>query len=185
MTARTHAEADVLHLGCGHDQPADVWNVDAVADVNPDQVVDIDDYPWPWPNNSFREVRAYHVLEHVGDIERSLREIKSVLKPGGVAIVRVPMGNDAVADPDHSWGNGNPWTWRTPLFYTGERHWDVDVGLSVADRTVDVWPLYHTATMRGLVGAYWNAKLAAFGPGEWAFELTPMSGEFEVRFINE
>lgn len=182
MSNHTMRNADVLHLGCGDDYHDDAWNVDVVPSVNPDQVVNIDEYPWPWPDASFREIRASHVFEHLSDMEAALRESARVLEFGGRLTLRLPMGNDALADPDHTWGGVHPWTWRTPLFYTGARHWDVDVGLRVETRAVDVWPLYGSRWRRLLTNALWHYRLTTTGPGEWCFELTPMSGEFTVVF---
>ncbi len=43
------------------------------------------------PNDSFDFVIANHVLEHVGDDARALREIFRVLRPGGRAILQTPF----------------------------------------------------------------------------------------------
>lgn len=174
---------NVLHLGCGEDYHEDAWNVDAVPNVDPDEVYNLNELPWPWDGESWDAIRAYHVFEHLDDIEAALREAARLLRPNGKLVLKLPMGNDAVADPDHTWGKGNPWTWRTPLFYTGERHWDVDVGLDVYNRQVDIWPLHATQPERVFWKGVWTAKLWGFGPGEWAFSLPQMSGEFRVVFL--
>ncbi len=55
-----------LNLGCGYDK-RDGWvNVDSVAACAPDQVVDLERLPWPWPDNVVDEVLMKHVLEHLG-----------------------------------------------------------------------------------------------------------------------
>jgi Methyltransferase domain len=45
----------------------------------------------PHPDGSFGAVIASHVLEHVPDDRRAMREIRRVLAPGGWAIVQVPI----------------------------------------------------------------------------------------------
>lgn len=42
------------------------------------------------PDNAFNAVTMWHVLEHVPDIEQHIKELKRILKPGGVIIVAVP-----------------------------------------------------------------------------------------------
>lgn len=45
----------------------------------------------PFPTASFDVVYASHVLEHIQDDRLALREIHRVLRPGGLAIVPVPI----------------------------------------------------------------------------------------------
>jgi len=177
-------DADILHLGCGEDYHQDAWNVDAVPDVNPDEVYNLEELPWPWPDNEFAVIRAYHLFEHLSDIEAALREAHRILTPGGRLKVKVPIGIDAIADPDHEWGGGNPWTWRTPLFYTGERHWDTDVGMDVRHRDVRLWSHSPSRLTQAADRFMIDAKMFRHGPGEWCFGLPNTSGEFTVVFRN-
>lgn len=54
---------------------------------------DLNSYPWPWDNNSIDEIKMWHVLEHLQDINAVLYEVHRVLKPGGVFWGQVPYGN--------------------------------------------------------------------------------------------
>jgi hypothetical protein len=55
-----------VNLGCGF-RKLDGWlNVDAAVACSPDQVLDLEQFPWPWPDNSVTEVLMVHVLEHLG-----------------------------------------------------------------------------------------------------------------------
>lgn len=49
-----------------------------------------------FPDGYFDIVVCYHVLEHIKEDEKALREIYRVLKPGGFAIVQVPMRKDSL-----------------------------------------------------------------------------------------
>ncbi len=44
-----------------------------------------------FPDASFDVILCNHVLEHVGDDRRAMRELYRVLRPGGWAILQVPM----------------------------------------------------------------------------------------------
>jgi ADP-heptose:LPS heptosyltransferase len=55
-----------LNLGCGGKKFPGWINVDKLPICKPDQVVDLERFPWPWPDNSVDEVRMYYVLEHLG-----------------------------------------------------------------------------------------------------------------------
>lgn len=167
-----------LHLGCGEDYRENEHNVDAVAAVEPDEVVDLAETPWPWPDATFDRVRANHVLEHLPDVETALRECARVLAPGGRLISRWPVGVDAWADPDHE----HRWDWRTPLYYCGERHWDVDVGLRVVSRDVSLWPAGQRNALAALDKAAWWYRRFRDGPGVWCFNQSGASGEFTVVF---
>jgi SAM-dependent methyltransferase len=50
-----------------------------------------------YPDRSFDVVTLYHVIEHMEDPERELREIKRVMKPGGFLVVGTPNFDSAAA----------------------------------------------------------------------------------------
>lgn len=52
----------------------------------------------PFPDASFDALICNHVLEHVPDDRRAMRELRRVLRPGGWAILLVP---DVAADTTH------------------------------------------------------------------------------------
>lgn len=55
-----------LNLGCGFKRIPGFINVDSVAACSPDQVVDLETFPWPWSDNSVDEIQLVHILEHLG-----------------------------------------------------------------------------------------------------------------------
>lgn len=62
------------------------------ADLNPEGVdfrADLRDLPFG--DRSYDFLYASHVLEHIDDDQRALSEIRRVLRPGGVAILPVPI----------------------------------------------------------------------------------------------
>lgn len=168
---------DRLHLGCGRTYRVGWHNVDQSEEIPVDERVDLSDRPWPWSDDRFAAIHAAHVVEHLPDPGAFLRECRRVLSGGGELTLVVPIGLNAVADPDHE----HEWTWKTPCYLTGARHWDEECRLTVVDRDVTLW-----STLTGLPGRahYWSlqARLALRGPGQWCFTEPHSGGEFTVRF---
>ena len=68
-------------------------NLDYVtADIeSPLAKVKMDIHEIPFEENTFDVVFCNHVLEHVNDDKKAVKEINRVLKPGGWAILQVPF----------------------------------------------------------------------------------------------
>ena len=99
-----------LCLGSGNAaEKGDGWvNID-VEDFGNNIVHDLDAMPWPFADNSFVEVKAVDVLEHLNNIVPAINEIIRILKPGGKAFVQVPNGKYPEyvwTDPEHKRGFG-------------------------------------------------------------------------------
>jgi hypothetical protein len=94
-----------LNLGCGQNKIPGFVNVDEHGD--PDVRHDLEAFPWPWADDTFEEVRANHVLEHLGqdpDIFIGvMKEIYRVARPGAQVLVAVPhpRHDDFLSDPTH------------------------------------------------------------------------------------
>jgi predicted SAM-dependent methyltransferase len=67
---------------------------------------DLNNYPWPWDDESFDEVSAIDVLEDLDNFTCAMEELHRVLKIGGSVAIRVPYWNSwcAYADPTHKKG---------------------------------------------------------------------------------
>lgn len=112
--ARKHPEAAPkareplrLNLGCGHRHIQGFLNVDKYPACQPDQVVDLERFPWPWPENAVAEVLMIHVLEHLGAATdtylRLMRELWRVCAPGATVriVVPHPRHDSYLNDPTH------------------------------------------------------------------------------------
>jgi SAM-dependent methyltransferase len=168
---------ELLHLGCGEDYREDFLNVDVDDSVNPDHVIDLNDTPWPFPDEEFRHILARHCFEHLDDLHAALRECTRLLRDGGTVKIALPMGLDQRADQTHQ----HDWTWRTAEFATGVRHWDDDVGLELVEREVTLWSQL-PGWERRLYQTYLDRRLDKYGPGEWCFGMPAVSGEFEITY---
>jgi SAM-dependent methyltransferase len=86
----------LLHIApeqCFHERFRKMKNLDYVTgDINSpiaDHHFDLHDIPFP--ENSFDVIFCNHVLEHVRDDHRCMQELHRVLRPGGWAIMQVPV----------------------------------------------------------------------------------------------
>lgn len=70
-----------------------------------DVVADVDKPPLPFRDDTFDEVHASHVIEHVQSIPNLMREIHRVAKPGALVYVATPhySWHASWVDPTHRW----------------------------------------------------------------------------------
>jgi SAM-dependent methyltransferase len=95
-----------LNLGAGNDVRDGFVNHDISKLPNIDVVFDLNSYPWPWDDNSFEEVVAHDLLEHLDDFMRAMEEIHRILSLDGLAKLSVPYWNSCARyiDPTHKIG---------------------------------------------------------------------------------
>lgn len=93
----------VLNLGCGRKRMDDAVNLDASAEVGADVVHDLSQFPWPLESDSFDRVFAFDVIEHLGDVVRTMEEIYRVCRHDARVHITVPHFSSANAftDPTH------------------------------------------------------------------------------------
>lgn len=110
-----------LLIGCGHtrdkrvvvDGTPDSWQnlttLDIYPECNPHVVHDLEDVPYPFRPETFDEIHAYEVLEHLGaqgDFKSffdQFYELWRILKPNGLLVATVPGANSGWlwGDPGH------------------------------------------------------------------------------------
>jgi len=95
----------ILDVGCGlHKYPGAI-GLDRNPATAADVIADLDRPPYPFRDNSFDEIRAIHVIEHVADILRTMEEFHRLLRPGGRLVIVTPHYTDfsSFCDPTHRW----------------------------------------------------------------------------------
>ncbi len=91
-----------LNVGCGLDLRPGWVNVDLI-DHGGNQIVDLNRYPWPFPDGHFDFILCSHILEHLQNFNAVVTELHRIAKPGGLIDVRVPffLSTKYYSEPDH------------------------------------------------------------------------------------
>ena len=79
-----------LNLGAGLDIKEGHVNLDGVKLQGIDVVHNLNKFPYPFEDNTFDEVRASHVIEHLKDLINTMEEIHRIAKPNAKIVIKVP-----------------------------------------------------------------------------------------------
>src|SRR5215470_9382349 len=80
----------VLDIGCGENKTPGAVGMDVNPNTAADVIHDLDDLPYPFANDSFDEVVARHVIEHVREPMAVMIELHRIVSAGGVVRVLAP-----------------------------------------------------------------------------------------------
>jgi SAM-dependent methyltransferase len=93
-----------LNIGSGHKRYDGFLNVDDDPLVNPDFIVNLEEAKLPFEDNSVEEIKAHHILEHIGDgFIPLIQEFYRICKHGAIIDIVAPHHNHEVfyGDPTH------------------------------------------------------------------------------------
>jgi predicted SAM-dependent methyltransferase len=96
-----------INIGCGQNKFKGFNNVDINGSVNPDQLVDLNQFPWPYKDKEYDHIFAKDILEHLGekpdDIIKVIKEMYRISDNGAIWEIQVPHWRCDVAldDPTH------------------------------------------------------------------------------------
>ena len=93
-----------LNLGCGFFPKDGFLNLDKSKDYPADIFHDLESFPWPLPHDHFEYIVLDHVLEHLTDLESTIKEIEKLLKKGGILEIKVPHFSRGFTHWDHKRG---------------------------------------------------------------------------------
>ena len=86
-----------LNLGCGFQKLRGFINVDMFDNCDPDVIWDLNQFPWPWEDNSIDYIFASHILEHLDNWWGAMVEASRILKSKGTLHIRVPDESESSA----------------------------------------------------------------------------------------
>lgn len=92
-----------LNLGCGNNYLEGWTNLDVSKEVKADFYHNLNNFPWPFKDNSFNEIFMDNVLEHLPDTISVMEEIHRVCKKNAIVDIIVPLAPTMFAfrDPTH------------------------------------------------------------------------------------
>jgi len=150
------------NLGCGTDYREGWHNVDQLKRFEPDQVVDLNKFAWPWDAWTFDEVLMDNVIEHLDSHLAVFLELHRVTKPGGTITLRFPH-------------------WNSPGHFTTPSH-----TTTITHRTFENREIAHMFNVKNV-----DVTRVRFGralPKSWALWLGDHIGhlvsEVEVKLVN-
>ena len=103
MTTRDTAPLRILNLGSGRKFREDAVNLDITTRTGPDVVHNLNERPWPFPDDRFDAVIASDVIEHLEDVAATMSELHRVCAAGARLYINVPhfSSDGAFTDPTH------------------------------------------------------------------------------------
>ena len=107
-----------LNIGCGADIKKGYINLDYIKQPGVDVVYDINKFPWPFKDNTFDKIFCSHTLEHVESVEKVMKEIWRISKPGANIVIRVPHFSCGVYYRDIS--HRRPFSYFTMDYFANE-----------------------------------------------------------------
>jgi len=92
-----------LDIGCGNNKTPGSTYLDFDEIANPDILHDLNIFPYPIEDNSFDEIIAKHIIEHLDCPQKFIEELCRVCKPGGTIFIETPHFSNYVAysEPQH------------------------------------------------------------------------------------
>lgn len=93
-----------LNLGCGEFKKEGYINLDWSEAVKPDIIHNLNKFPYPFSDNEFDLIEADHLLEHLSNVFRVMKEIHRIARNGAKVIIRVPHFSRGFTHPEHKRG---------------------------------------------------------------------------------
>ncbi len=160
----------ILNLGSGKDRSiADAVTVDINPSTSPDVIHDLNHVPWPLDDDTFDIIYCKDIIEHLGDIVKTMEELHRVARAGARIHITTPHFScaNSYTDPTHRYHLGlfsfDYFTGQNQLdFYTKARFKMVKAGLvfyprfknKLIWRIANRWPAFYEEHMAWIFPAW-------------------------------
>ncbi len=96
-------ETKILDIGCGRNKTPGAIGIDSNPRSAADVIHDLDNVPYPFPDNEFDLIIGNQVIEHVGDVLAVVAELHRIARPGAIIRLDTPHYSDVASytDPTH------------------------------------------------------------------------------------
>lgn len=130
----SYTDCKSLNLGCGFNRISSAWNIDSNAEAQPDQVVDLTVFPWPFADKSFEMVYFFHTIEHIPSKFHPaiLDEIHRILKSNSFLCISYPEFTKCASNYINNI-QGNRGFWEATIYGRQTDKWDFHVALMDTD----------------------------------------------------
>jgi len=93
-----------LNIGCGAFKMEGFLNLDADPRAEPNMVYDLNSFPYPFPSETFEQIEANHILEHLDEPFTVMKELHRLLVKEGGLVIRVPHFSRGFTHAEHKRG---------------------------------------------------------------------------------
>ena len=96
---------NVLEVGCGWAKEPGAVGIDIAPHPKVDIICDINRFPWPLKDSSFKVILCKDVIEHVDNVVKTMEEIHRTGKPNARVVIDTPhfANPNSFRDPTHKW----------------------------------------------------------------------------------
>jgi SAM-dependent methyltransferase len=110
----------VLDIGCGRNKTPGAVGLDSNPRSEADVIHDLDDVPYPFPDDEFDLIIGNQVIEHVDDVLAVVAELYRIARPGAIIRLDTPHYSDIASytDPTHK----RHLTTESFSYFTGQRN---------------------------------------------------------------
>ena len=138
MNKATESRAiKILDVGCGKHKTPGAIGMDFNPKTKADVIHNLDEFPYPFPDNEFDLIIGNQVIEHVDNVLAVVAELYRIAKPGAIIRLDTPHYSDVASftDPTHR----HHLTTESFAYFTGKRpDFDFYSDVRLRPRTVRV-----------------------------------------------